>query len=69
MRIDPPAVRAVPLGEGFLKLEEFFAGLKDGGFDGYVAYEICSPIRGGGSEENLDAASRSALERIRSWCS
>ncbi|MFO1040515.1 MAG: sugar phosphate isomerase/epimerase family protein [Planctomycetaceae bacterium] len=68
-RIDPPAVRAVPLGEGFLKLKEFFAGLKDGGFDGYVAYEICSPIRGGGSEENLDAASRSALERIRSWCS
>ena len=68
-RIDPPAVRAVPLGEGFLKLEEFFAGLKDGGFDGYVAYEICSPIRGGGSEANLDAASRSALERIRSWCS
>ena len=68
-RIEPPAVRAVPLGEGFLKLEEFFAGLKDGGFDGYVAYEICSPIRGGGSEENLDAASRSALEKIRSWCS
>lgn len=64
-RIDPPAVRAVPLGEGFLKLDEFFAGLKDGGFDGEVAYEICSPIRGGGSEENLDAACRSALARIR----
>ncbi len=67
-RIDPPAVRAVPLGEGFLKLDEFFAGLKEGGFDGYVAYEICSPIRGGGSEANLDAASRSALEKIRAWC-
>ena len=66
-RIDPPAVRAVPLGEGFLKLDEFFAGLKDGGFDGYVAYEICSPIRGGGDAANLDAASRLALEKIRRW--
>lgn len=67
-RVDPPAVRAVPLGDGFMDLNAFFAGLKDGGFDGLVAYEICSPIRGGGSEANLDAASRSALERIRGWC-
>jgi len=63
--IDPPAVRAVPLGRGFLDLPAFFAGLKDGGFDGYVAYEICSPIRGGGSEANLDAAARHALGEIR----
>jgi len=63
--VDPPAARAVPLGEGFLDLPGFFAGLKDGGFDGYVAYEICSPIRGGGSEANLDAAATHALEVIR----
>ena len=67
-QIDPPAVRAVPLGEGFLDLNAFFAGLKDGGFNGYVAYEICSPIRGGGSEANLDAASTSALVAIRRLC-
>ena len=67
-RVEPPAVRAVPLGEGFLDLAAFFAGLKDGGFDGYVAYEICSPIRGGGSEANLDAASATALAAIRQWC-
>ena len=67
-RIDPSAVRAVPLGEGILELDPFFAGLKDGGFDGYVAYEICSPIRGGGSEANLDSASRHALDKIRGWC-
>ncbi|HUQ71351.1 MAG TPA: sugar phosphate isomerase/epimerase family protein [Planctomycetaceae bacterium] len=65
--VDPPAVRAVPLGDGFMDLDAFFAGLKDGGFDGYVAYEICSPIRGGGSEANLDHAARHALERIRKW--
>lgn len=66
-KIDPPAARAVPLGEGFVPLEAFFSGLKDGGFDGYVAYEICSPIRGGGSEENLDMACRTAREHILRW--
>jgi sugar phosphate isomerase/epimerase len=59
------AVRAVPLGEGFLDLAGFFAGLRDGGFDGYVAYEMCSPVRGGGSEENLDRTARASLETIR----
>ncbi|NUQ66165.1 MAG: sugar phosphate isomerase/epimerase [Pirellulales bacterium] len=59
------AVRAVPLGQGFLDLDGFFAGLKEGGFDGYVAYEMCSPLRGGGSEENLDRTARASLERIR----
>lgn len=63
--LEPPAVRAVPLGQGFLDLQGFFQGLRDGGFDGYVAYEICSPLRGGGSEANLDAAARKALEYIR----
>jgi sugar phosphate isomerase/epimerase len=58
-------VRAVPLGEGFLDLDGFFRGLRAGGFDGYVAYEMCSPLRGGGTEANLDATARTALERIR----
>lgn len=66
--VEPAVVRAVPLGEGFMQLDEFFRGLRDGGFQGYVAYEICSPIRGGGSEENLDAAAKHALTKIRQWC-
>lgn len=65
--VEPAAVKAVPLGEGFLDLDGFFRGLNDGGFQGYVAYEICSPIRGGGSEANLDAAASHALKKIRSW--
>jgi len=60
-----PMARAVPLGEGFLRLDGFFAGLKDGGFDGYVAYEMCSPLKGGGSEANLDAAAAKSLAKIR----
>jgi sugar phosphate isomerase/epimerase len=62
---DPPAVRAVPLGEGFVDLEAFFAGLREGGFAGYVAYEMCSPVRGGGSEENLDRTAALSLQRIQ----
>lgn len=59
------AVRAVPLGEGFVNLPGFFAGLREGGFDGYVAYEMCSPVRGGGSEENLDHTAAASLDTIR----
>lgn len=58
-------VRAVPLGDGFVDLEGFFAGLKEGGFSGYVAYEMCSPLRGGGSLENLDATAAKSLAKIR----
>jgi sugar phosphate isomerase/epimerase len=58
-------VRAVALGDGFLDLEGFLAGLAEGGFDGYVAYEMCSPLRGGGSEENLDRKAILALDKIR----
>jgi sugar phosphate isomerase/epimerase len=58
-------VRAVPLGCGFIDLDGFFAGLREGGFDGYVAYEMCSPVRGGGSEENLDRTAKASLETIQ----
>ncbi|HVU89039.1 MAG TPA: sugar phosphate isomerase/epimerase family protein [Pirellulales bacterium] len=64
-RLDPPALRAVPLGEGFLDLPAFFAGLRAGGFTGYVAYEMCSPLRGGGSEANLDSAATKSLAHIK----
>lgn len=60
----PDIVRAVPLGEGFVDLEAFFRGLRKGGFDGLVAYEMCSPLRGGGSGENLDRTARAAREYI-----
>lgn len=53
---EPDVVRAVPMGEGFIDYPAFLGGLRDGGYpeDGWVAYEMCSPLAGGGSEENLD---------------
>jgi sugar phosphate isomerase/epimerase len=53
-RAQPDFVRAVKFGTGFIDYPAFFRGLKEGGFDGFYNYEMCSPIRGGGAIENLD---------------
>lgn len=56
------AVRAVPMGEGFIDYRSFFKALQENGFDGYVAYEMCSYLKGGGSEQNLDRCARRFLD-------
>ena len=58
-------VRAVKFGEGCIDYEAFFRGLTDGGFDGIANYEMCSPIRGGGSLANLDAYATHYLKWMR----
>jgi len=55
-------VRAVPMGEGFIDYQGFFAALKEVGYDGWVGYEMCSPLQGGGSEENLDRCAQAFLQ-------
>ena len=64
-RLSPDLVRAVPFGSGFIDYEAFFRGLSEGGFAGIATYEICSPIRGGGSLENLDACAGQYLAWMR----
>jgi sugar phosphate isomerase/epimerase len=61
----PDLVRAVPFGEGFIDYTAFFRGLIDGGFDGVATYEMCSPLRGGGSVENLDRCAARYLRWVR----
>lgn len=65
----PDLVRAVPFGEGCIDYEAFFRGLREGGFDGIATYEMCAPLRGGGSMANLDRCARQYLEwmRQRGW--
>ena len=67
-RAMPDMMRAVPLGEGFVDLKAFFKGLRAGGFKGFVAYEMCSPLRGGGSEANLDRTAAASLRQIKGEC-
>jgi sugar phosphate isomerase/epimerase len=61
---EPDAVRAVPMGEGFIDYRSFFRALADIGYEGYVAYEMCSPLRGGGGEDNLDRCARRFLDYL-----
>ena len=64
-RAVPDMVRAVEFGEGFIDYGAFFQGLREGGFDGIANYEICCPIRGGGTQENLDACAGRYLHWMR----
>ena len=41
--------RAVPVGEGILDYKTFINALKEIGYQGYITYEICSVLKGGGS--------------------
>jgi len=64
-RAQPDLVRAVRFGEGGIDYRAFFQGLRDGGFDGWANYEMCSPIRGGGAAENLDGYARHYVRWMR----
>jgi sugar phosphate isomerase/epimerase len=56
------SIRAVPMGEGFIDYRGFFRALGTIGYRGHVAYEMCSYLRGGGGEANLDRCARQFLE-------
>jgi len=57
-----PAVVAVPMGEGFIDYKLFLRALAVNGFRGTIAYEMCSPLQGGGGMENLDRCARRFVE-------
>ena len=57
-----PATQAVPIDEGFIDYTAFLSAMESNGYNGSVAYEMCSPLRGGGAEENLDRYARKFLE-------
>ena len=61
----PDWIRAVPFGDGFIDYPAFFAGLQAGGYDGVATFEMCSPLRGGGSLENLDRCATRYLDWMR----
>ena len=54
-------MRAVPIGEGFLDYKTFINTLKEIGYQGYITYEMCEVLDGGGSVENLDKAAKHLL--------
>ena len=60
-------MRAVPIGEGFLDYKTFINTLKEIGYQGYIAYEMCEVLKGGGSVENLDKTAKAFLEYIKQF--
>lgn len=64
---EPPAVLAVPMGQGELPYDAFLRTLRAHGYDGWVTYEMCSPIRGGGSLNNLESYARAFIEYMNGF--
>jgi len=63
---EPDSIRAVPMGEGtVIDYRRFFQALQASGYQGYVAYEMCSMLSGGGSLENLDRCARKFQEYMQ----
>jgi sugar phosphate isomerase/epimerase len=62
-----PYVQAVPIDEGFIDYRRFLGCMRDAGFSGSVAYEMCSPLAGGASLENLDRYARRFLEFLKEF--
>jgi len=62
-----PTRRAVgvPLGEGECDWPSFLRSLREVGYDYWITYEMCSSMRGGGSEENMDRIASVSLAYLR----
>jgi sugar phosphate isomerase/epimerase len=65
--VQPPLVIAVPMGKGDLDYPTFLDGLDQAGFDGWVSYEMCSPLRDGGELDTLEDYAKAFLEYVTPW--
>jgi sugar phosphate isomerase/epimerase len=61
-----PFIQAVPMGEGFIDYKSFFEALAEGGFNGSIAYEMCSPLLHGSDMKTLDRYARHFIEYMQS---
>ena len=57
-----PCMQAVAMNEGLIDYPRFWCEMHAAGFRGSVAYEMCSPLAGGASMENLDRNAELFLE-------
>jgi sugar phosphate isomerase/epimerase len=64
---ETPVMRACAMGEGMIDYKTFFSALKEIGYQGYIVYEMCEVLDGGGSIQNLDKTARKFLEYMKQW--
>ncbi len=62
---DDTLIRAVPMGQGIVDYQTFINTLKEVGYQGYIAYEMCEVLDGGGDIENLDRTAREFLDYVK----
>ena len=60
-------IRAVPMDRGIVDYETFFNALKEIGYQGYVGYEMCAVLEGGGDIENLDKTAKVFLDYVKKF--
>jgi sugar phosphate isomerase/epimerase len=66
-KAEMPAMRAVPMGHGIIDYKTWFETLKEIGYRGWVVYEMCEVLDGGGSMENLDKTARIFLDYMKQF--
>jgi len=62
-----PQNRMVMMGEGYIDYKPFINALKEIGYQGYITYEMCEVLKGGGSIENLDKSARTFLNYVKQF--
>ena len=55
------------MGEGIIDYESFFNTLREIRYQGYIAYEMCEVLEGGGDVENLDKTAKRFLEYVKKF--
>lgn len=61
---DKPVMRATAVGEGIIDYDTFVGALKEIGYQGFLVYEMCEVLDGGGSIANLDATAKKFLTYV-----
>jgi sugar phosphate isomerase/epimerase len=62
-----PQNRMVMMGEGYIDYKSFINTLREIGYQGYITYEMCEVLRGGGSIENLDKSAKTFLNYMKQF--
>ena len=64
---EQPVMRACPMGEGIIDYKTWFATLKEIGYQGWIVYEMCEVLDGGGSIGNMDKTAKAFLDYMKQF--
>jgi sugar phosphate isomerase/epimerase len=66
---DEDVIRATAMTdpEGIIDYKSFIGTLRDIGYQGYIVYEMCEVLDGGGSIENLDKTAKEFLKFLQQF--